>query len=135
MNPERWVSLVFAASGLYDGALGLAFLLAPAALFSRFGVTPPNHWGYVQFGAALLVIFALMFFQVAARPSANRNLIPYGILLKVAYCGVVFAYWFTEGLPDMWKPFAIIDAVFIALFAWSFWSTRSHHLTFSPSAR
>src|SRR5512136_2756363 len=98
MKTERAVSTIFALSGIYDAGLGLIFLLAPAAMYARFGVTPPNHCGYVQFGAALLIIFGLMFLQVAVKPFANRNLIPYGILLKVAYAGTVFAYWFTQGL-------------------------------------
>ncbi|MGD0483578.1 MAG: hypothetical protein ABSB58_02870 [Gemmatimonadales bacterium] len=119
MKTERSVSIIFAASGIYDAGLGLIFLLAPAAMYGRFHVTPPNHWGYVQFGAAMLIIFGLMFLQVAFKPAANRNLIPYGILLKVAYAGTVFAYWFTQGLPDMWKPFAFCDAVFAFLFAWA----------------
>jgi hypothetical protein len=119
MKTERVVSIVFAASGVYDGLLGLAFLAAPARVFAHFGVTPPNHWGYVQFGAAVLLIFAAMFFQVAARPAASRNLIPYGILLKASYVGVVLAYWVAEGIPHMWKPFAIIDAVFAVLFTWA----------------
>ena len=114
------VRTLFWIAGAYDGAIGLAFLLAPAALFARFGVTPPNHYGYVRFPAALLVIFGLMFFAVAADPRGNRNLIPYGILLKLAYCGVVFGYWIESGLPGMWKPFAFFDALFAVLFflAW-----------------
>jgi len=116
MRTERAVSIIFWASGIYDGVLGLIFLFAPAAMFARFGVTPPNHWGYVQFGAALLLIFGIMFIQVALKPAPNRNLIPYGVLLKMAYAGTVFGYWFTRGLPDMWKPFAVIDAVFAVLF-------------------
>lgn len=119
MRAERAISIIFWASGIYDGVLGLIFLLTPAAMFARFGVTPPNHWGYVQFGAALLLIFGIMFVQVALEPAPNRNLIPYGILLKVAYTGTVFGYWFTSGLPDMWKPFAVLDAIFAVLFAWS----------------
>ena len=51
---------------------------------------PPNHWGYVQFSAALLIIFGLMFLAAARRPIANRNLLPYCFLLKIAYSGVVF---------------------------------------------
>ena len=119
MKAERAISIIFWASGIYDGVLGLIFLLTPAAMFARFGVTPPNHWGYVQFGAALLLIFGIMFVQVALKPAPNRNLIPYGILLKVAYTGTVVGYWFTSGLPDMWKPFAVLDAIFAVLFAWS----------------
>ena len=34
-------------------SLGLAFLASPAAIFEVFGVTPPNHPGYVQFPALL----------------------------------------------------------------------------------
>ena len=119
MKTERAISIIFWASGIYDGVLGLIFLLAPAAMYAQFGVTPPNHWGYVQFGAALLLIFGIMFIQVALKPAPNRNLIPYGVLLKMAYAGTVFGYWFTRGLPDMWKPFAVTDAVFAVLFIWS----------------
>jgi uncharacterized membrane protein YhhN len=119
VKTERAVSIIFAVSAAYDGLLGAAFLIAPAALYTASGVTPPNHWGYVQFPACILVIFGLMFYAVAIKPKANRNLIPYGILLKVAYSGIVFAYWFTQGLPNLWKPFAVIDAVSVVLFAWA----------------
>src|SRR5512140_719669 len=119
MRTERTVSVIYAISGAYDGILGVGFLLAPAALFALFKVTPPNHYGYVQFPAAILITFALMFFTVSAHPRSNRNLMPYGILLKVAYCGVVFGYWFTQGLPFMWKPFAILDVIFAVLFFWA----------------
>lgn len=116
MNTERSIRFLFWIAGLYDGLLGAAFLIAPAALFAYFRIEPPNHFGYVQFPAALLVIFGLMFFAVAANPRRNRNLIPYGILLKAAYCGTVFGYWFSSGLPMMWKPFAVFDVVFAILF-------------------
>jgi len=82
-------------------------------------VTPPNHPGYVQFPALLLVVFGLMFLAVAADPVRNRNLIPYGILLKAAYCGTVFWYWASTGIPDMWKPFAWCDLAFGLLFAFA----------------
>ena len=41
------------------------------------------------------------------------------MLLKVSFCGVEFFHWFTAGIPEMWKPFAIADTVFLALFAWA----------------
>jgi len=118
---DRLVSILFAVASVYEGVLGAAFLVAPAALFTWFGVTPPNHFGYVQFPAALLIVFAIMFFAVAANPRANKNLIPYGVLLKASYCGLVFGYWFTQGVPDMWKPFAVADLIFGVLFLWAWW--------------
>ena len=115
----RWrpsVTALFVIAAIYDGAVGLMFLFAPAWAFERFGVTPPNHFGYVQFPAALLLVFAWMFIQVALRPIENRLLIPYAVMLKAAYCGVVFYYWVTTDLPAMWKPFAVADLLFAALF-------------------
>jgi hypothetical protein len=119
MNASR-ATILFAIAAVYDGVLGVAFLLFPAALYERFGVVPPNHWGYVDFAAAILVIFAMMFIQVARDPRSNRNLIPYGVLLKVAYCGVVFRYWFAVDLPNLWKPFAVADVAFAVLFVWAY---------------
>jgi hypothetical protein len=110
---------LFIVAALYDGVLGAAFLFASGCVFNWFGVVPPNHPGYAQFPAALLVIFAAMFAAIAKDPVRNRGLIPYGILLKVSYCGVVMFHWFTAGLPNMWKPFCIADLVFLVLFVWA----------------
>jgi hypothetical protein len=114
------ITLLFAVAALYDGLLGLLFLAAGVRVFQWFDVTPPNHPGYVQFPAALLIVFALMFLAVARAPYANRRLIPYGMLLKASYCGVVFFHWCTAGLPYIWKPFAVADLVFLGLFAWAY---------------
>ena len=120
MKKQSAVSVLFVVGALYDGLLGIAFLFAAGEVFRILEVTPPNHPGYVQFPAALLIVFALMFLAIAKDPIANRNLILYGILLKVSYCSVVFFHWLTAGIPYMWKPFAICDLVFLALFAWAY---------------
>ena len=116
---------LFVLAGLYDGIIGAAFLLAWAAIFAHFGIAPPNHPGYVQFPALLIIIFALMFFAIAIRPATNRNLIGYGILLKLSYSGTVLYYWFNGGIPGMWKPFAIADLIFAVLFVWAYMRVRS----------
>lgn len=119
MSQNRSVSTLFYVAALYDGILGVAFLVAAPALFEWVGVTPPNHFGYVHFPAALLIVFALMFVAIARNPVANRGLILYGILLKVSYCAVAFYHWAVGGIPFIWKPFAIVDLVFLVLFAWA----------------
>jgi hypothetical protein len=118
-NP-RWIAPLFALTALYDGLLGALFLVAPHYPFDLFKVTPPNHVGYVQFPAALLVIFAIMFAQVALDPSRHRNLIGYGILLKFAFVGVACWHWLGTDIPWMWKPVTVIDLVTGLLFlaAW-----------------
>ncbi len=116
MKTRTAIRALFWIAAAYDGVFGVAFLVANAAIFELFQVTPPNHPGYVAFPAALLIAFAILFAAVARHPDQNRNLIPYGMLLKVSYCGVVFWYWFREGIPGMWKPWAIVDLVFLVLF-------------------
>jgi hypothetical protein len=111
---------LFIIAALYDGILGIIFLFASGRVFEAYGTTPPNHPGYVQFPAALLLIFAIMFVVIARDPINNRRLIPYGILLKISYCGIVLLHWFDGGIPDMWKPFVIFDLVFLVFFVLAF---------------
>lgn len=117
MKKHLPVTLLFFLAAAYDGILGILFLMSPMYIFERFEVIPPNHAGYVQFPAMLLIVFTILFINIARNPIANRNLILYGILLKVSYCSVVFFYWFTSGIPVIWKPFAVFDLIFIVLFA------------------
>ncbi len=115
---------LFVIAAVYEGLLGVLFLLAPGWVFTQFNITPPNHFGYVQFPAALLIVFSLMFLRIARDPKQNVSLILYGILLKFSYCSLTFYYWFGEGIPWIWKPFAVIDLVMLVLFVWAASSVR-----------
>lgn len=128
MRKHPVISLLFIVGAVYDGVLGLVFLCASGVVFRWYNVTPPNHPGYVQFPAALLLIFALMFVVIALNPRDNRNLIPYGMLLKVAYCGVVAFHWLAADIPDMWKPFCVFDFVFLVLFALAWKRLKMSHV-------
>jgi hypothetical protein len=133
MNHRIWIVSLFAIAALYDALLGLLFLAAPGYPFERFGVVPPNHWGYVQFPAALLLIFALMFAAIARDPVRNRGLMIYGVLLKAAYCGVASWHWMTAGIPWMWQPFVIVDAVMGVLFILAYIAVGKRGGTGGPS--
>lgn len=113
------VKILYYISALYDGFFGVMGILFPYFAFELFEVTPPNHAGYVQFPAILLLIFGAMFYQIARDPVANRGLILYGIALKVGYSGLIFSYMLTSGIPDMWVPWAWADLVFLGLFIMS----------------
>lgn len=119
------VKALFVVAGIYEGLLGLAFLTFPLQIFEMFAVEPPNHLGYVQFPALLLVVFAVMFFKVASDPLKYRELIPYGCGLKMSYCGLVFYYDMSGGIPAMWIPFAWADLAFLVLFVLAWKETRS----------
>jgi hypothetical protein len=111
-----FIKALFYVSAAYDGILGVLFLFLWQPMFRGFGVTPPNHPGYVQFPALLLIIFAALFLQIARDPQKNRDLIGYGIALKIAYSGIVFWYALTTGVPTMWLWCAWIDLAFLVFF-------------------
>ncbi len=113
---------LFVIAAIYDGVLGLLFLFFPGLAFEMFEVTAPNHFGYVQFPAILLLIFAAMFWRVAQDPIPNRFIMLYGVALKTGYSGLVFYYMLTTGVPQMWVPWAWADLVFLALFliSWNY---------------
>jgi hypothetical protein len=117
---SSWIRIVFAASGLYDGLLGAAFLLYGPAIYQAAAIPPPNHVAYVEFPALLLILFAVMFFRVAQDPLARRELMPYGMGLKASYAGVVLWHAAHHGMPMLWIPFAWTDLAFLILFyaAW-----------------
>ena len=115
----EWIRPLFVVAGLYDALLGGVFLVAWPALYERFGVTPPNHPAYVQFAAAVIVIFGVGFLMVAAAPERNRDIVKLGILLKLAYAGTVLYYWGRGRMPAMWVPFAWIDLAFLAAFVFA----------------
>ena len=110
------IRLLFIAAGLYDFIIGLTFLFFGPQLFDAASVPQPNHWAYIQFGSLMLMVFGTMFFAVAFDPVANRNLMPYGMLLKLSYTGLAAYYWINIDCPFLFKPFAVIDAVMFVLF-------------------
>lgn len=126
---HTWIRVLFGLSAAYDAVLGMTFLTAGPAVFDAGGVPHPNHWAYIQFAAALLIVFGAMFAAVAANPVAHRNLIPFGVLLKVSYVGVCGYYWATSGLPGMFQPFVAIDVVMLALFAVAYLQLRPQPAT------
>ncbi len=116
----KWTKVLFIASGIYDALLGLAFLLFGLEVFRFAGVTPPNHIGYIQFPALLLVLFGIMFLGIAKDPGGRYECIPFGMGLKFAYFGVVFWHQLHGGVPFLWIPWAWADLIFFLLFfaAW-----------------
>jgi hypothetical protein len=115
----RWLKPLFIIAGFYDAILAVAFLLFAPRIFQAFGVEPPNHIAYIQFPALLLIVFSIMFFRIASDPVRHRDLILYGIGLKISYCLTAFGHQLATGIPSMWIPWAWADLVFLALFIYA----------------
>jgi hypothetical protein len=115
MTP-RWIRPLFIVAALYDILLGAAYFLLYPSLYARFGIELPNHPGYVQLNALFVAIMGVGFWMVANAPARNRDLIALGSLFKVAYAGIVFAYWARGLMPSMWLIWAVCDALFLVAF-------------------
>ena len=122
---KLWTRVLFTIAGIYDAMLGAAFLFFGATIYHATGVTPPNHFGYIQFPALLLIIFGMMFLRVAADPIKNRDLMLYGVALKVSYSGVAFWHQLHGGIPTLFIPWAWADVVFLVLFVVA-WKQAAH---------
>lgn len=120
---------LFLIAALYDALLGLIFFFGHEGVFAFFEVAPPNHPAYVKFPALLLVVFGIMFLQIATDPVRFRALIPYGIALKASYAGLAFWYQFTMGIPFMWVPWAWFDLAFLVAFAVAYRALSANRLS------
>jgi hypothetical protein len=127
----RWLLVL---AGLFDGVLGAAFLSAAPQVFSFCAIPAPNHWGYVHFASALLMIFALMFFAAAVYPAGNRNLVAYGMLLKVAFVGTVLYHWMHGDVPGVFKLFLVLDAAWFFILGWIFFAVRPANEKFASGS-
>jgi hypothetical protein len=132
-----FLRLIFGFAAIYDFAIGAWVIFAGAQMFEVTHIPAPQHWGYVQFCALLLMTFGLMFTAVAIDPVQHRNLIPFGALLKASYCGVVGYYWIWElklrginagtvenPLPDIFKWFVYADALMFFIFCLAYRQLR-----------
>ena len=108
-----WVRPFFVVAALYDVVLGLVFTFGSCRIFPRFGIALPNHDAYVQLPGLLIAIFGLGFWMVSRDPVRERSIIVLGVLLKLAFSGVVLYHRVFGSIPDMWVTFALADVLFM----------------------
>lgn len=120
----KWIKPIFLVSGIYDMVLGVVFLLFSRAVFERADVPLPYNMAFLHFPALLLMIFAVMYIRIAADPQGRRELIPYGIGLKIAYVVTVFWHQLHSDIAALWIPLAWADVVFLLLFVVAWRSLR-----------
>ena len=120
MINDKFSRYVFGAACIYDGLLGILYFTMPRQIYDWLGAIFPNHIAYVQFPALLLIVFAIMFFNIARDPQGNRNLFIYAILMKLSFSIVVTIHWINATITDMWTPMALVDFLFAVLFYFAY---------------
>ncbi len=128
------VKVLFAIAAAYDIGLGFIFGLLYQQLYRWAGSVLPNHPGYVQLPALLIMVFGVGFAMVARDPIGSRSIMVLGVLMKLAFCAVVFYHMlFGEQIP-FFIPFAAIDLCFAVLFAMAYRATRAEAEADQPQA-
>lgn len=120
MKNATFSRYVFGAACIYDGLLGILYFVMPHQIYDWLGAIFPNHIAYIQFPALLLIVFSVMFFNIARDPHENRNLFIYGILMKLSFSIVIIIHWINGTITDMWKPMALADLLFAVLFYFAY---------------
>lgn len=104
----------FFFAALYDGLLGLAFFVFYPRIYAWFGITLPNHPGYVQLPALFIAIMGLADYYVYRDIARNRDIVKIRILMKLAYSLSCFYHYFFGSLPTLWVNIAVFNVVFLA---------------------
>lgn len=103
----------FLFAAIYDGLLGLAFFLFYPRIYAWFGITLPNHPGYVQLPALFIAIMGLADYYVYRNMMRNRDIVKIRILMKLAYSLSCFYHYFFGSLPTLWVNIAVFNFVFL----------------------
>jgi hypothetical protein len=82
-------------------------------IYAAFGVTLPNHPGYVQLPALFIAIMGIADYYIYRNIEGNRDMVKIRILMKLAYSLACFYHHFFGALPAMWLDIAIFNFIFI----------------------
>lgn len=106
--PYFKIRALFLVAGAYNFGLAVFFFLANP-MGAAFSLT--------HFAMALLVVFAILFCNIAYSPVRYKKLIPYALLRNLAYCSIAGWFYYAGKLPLAWMIPGIVDAVLLLLFA------------------
>ena len=106
---------VFALAALFNWAVGLPLLIAPAAFYAMLGQRTPDLFN-AQMAGALIVVFGVGYAMVARDPAANRGIVWLGVIGKGP---LPLLYWLNAQAgraPMSGFPLTLVDLAFAALF-------------------
>ena len=122
LRPWRWV---FAAVGVYDVVLGVAFFVFYERLFDLLDIPLPDTAAYIHLSAALIAVQGVSYLLAARRPIRNVDIIRVGVLYKLTYAGLALYYALIGEAPHvLFLWFGAVDAVTVVAFAAFLWLVR-----------
>jgi hypothetical protein len=107
---------VFAVAALFNLAVGLPLLIAPAAFYAALGQPPPPDILSSQTAGLLIAVFGVGYGLVARDPVANRGILWLGVIGKTPLPLIVWLNVQAGRAPMSGFVLALGDLVFAALF-------------------
>jgi hypothetical protein len=114
---ERYYRVLFLVAMLYDGLLGIAFILFYKPIFDVLDVAPPEG-GYIPLLGSFLFVIGVAYYLIwRSDLERNRDMILVGTLYKLAYSAVALTYWAIGEVPHVAfaAVFGIADLIFFVL--------------------
>ena len=111
------IRLAFLIGAIYDGVLGLIFLLAPRAIMTVLGIPFPENAIYLQLAAGLIALMGLLHYFVWRDRVSNADIITVLVVFKVFYVLLTILSASQGRLPHpLFGVFAVIDLLFFLVF-------------------
>lgn len=104
---SKKLNILFLVAGIYNFSLAFIFF---------FGRPLSVEFSLTHFAVILLLVFGVMFCQIAINPYRYKSLIPYAILRNFSYCAVAAFFWQKEKLSPFWLIPGVIDSFFLLFF-------------------
>ena len=135
-RPARLLSIVAAVSGVYDFAVGLTLLAAPAAMASAFGVAPPAPPIFGTLNGLFLLAVAAGYWLPYRDPETYRGYLwIMGPLLKGAGALAFVIDHLVHRSPASFLLFAATDGALALVTLWALMRTPRASRTSGPGSR
>jgi hypothetical protein len=117
-NKDSFFKGLFLVAAVYDFILGILFFFFYKPIYSMFNITLPVYPMYLQMSAAFVMAMGIGYYFVYRNMYRNIDLVKLGVVYKLVYSGLTSYFYFSNLANIAFFYFAIIDAIFLALFVW-----------------
>jgi hypothetical protein len=119
------INPLFIAAAVFNVLVGVPLLLAYPFVASLLQLhEPASVWSRIV--AAIVILFAFAYWQVARQPSQYRPYVTLGMIGKLSFAAIIYRDWLYGETSPQLAALVTVDAIFALLFAAHLSRYRSH---------
>ncbi len=107
---------VFALAALFNFAVGLPLVVAPAAMLAIVSSDPAGDLLPARMAGVLIATFGIGYAMVARQPEGRRDIVRLGVIGKSAIVAMVAVLWLAGEIAPVSAALSCGDLLFAALF-------------------